>query len=237
MTKHSFETFVVGPSNRTAYEAAMKVAQHPGKAINPLCICGETGLGATHLMRAIGHAVIARNRSAKIALINGEEFAAGLVHACQHRRLADFRKQYRGMDVLLFDDIQYFAGRESTLAELVMILMALLAAEKQIVLTSDRPAGNIPRYVQRLISLSSSGIVTTLGAPDQKTRIAILREKRKILKVKVPDEVLVYIAKHIRGNIRKLEGALIRAVAYTRLTDRQLTIANVDRILREFGAN
>lgn len=237
MNKYSFETFVVGPSNRTAYEASKKVVQRPGKAINPLCICGETGLGATHLMRAIGHAVITRNRDAKIALITSEDFAAGVVHACQHRRLAEFRRQYRDLDVFLLDSVQYFAGKESTQAEIVKIFNKLLAAHTQIVLTSDLPDGNIPNFVQRLISLSSSGIVTTLGEPDRDTRIAILQEKRKMLKVRVSDTVLKRIAGHIHANIRCLEGALIRAAAYSSLTGCKLTLANVDHILRDHFAD
>ena len=236
MEKYSFNTFVVGSSNRIAYEAAKTVAQHPGKAINPLCICGETGLGATHLMRAIGHAVIKRNRDAKIAYIPSEKFAAGLVHACQPRRLAEFRKQYRSMDVLLLDDVQYFAGKESTQAELINIFNNLLAANKQIVLTCDRSAGDITRVGQRLVSLSASGLVTILSAPDRETRIAILQEKRKMLKVKVSDAVLKRIAGHIHTNIRCLEGALIRAAAYSSLNGCKLTLVNVNHILRDYGA-
>ena len=237
MEKHSFNTFVVGSSNRIAYEAAKKVAQRPGKAINPLCICGETGLGATHLMQAIGHAVMKRNRDAKIAFIPSEKFAAGLVHACQHRRLAEFRKQYRGMDVLLLDDVQYFAGKESTQAELINIFNNLLAANKQIVLTSDLSAGDIPRVGQRLVSQSASGLVAILSAPDRKTRIAILREKRNTLKVQIPDDVLKHIAGHIHSNIRSMEGALIRAAAYSSLTGRQLTLTNVAHLLRDHVAD
>lgn len=233
MEKYSFETFVVGRSNSIAYEAAMEVARRPGKAINPLCICGETGMGATHLMRAIGHAVITRNRDAKIAFIPGEEFAAGVVHACQHCRLADFRRQYRDLDVLLLDGVQYFAGKESTQAEIIIIFNKLLAAHKQIVLTSDLPAGDNPHVGQHLVSLSASGLVAILSAPDRDTRIAILQEKRKMLKVKVSDEVLKYIARRIQTNIRRLEGALIRAAAYSSLTGCQLTMANVKHLLRD----
>ena len=237
LNKYSFDTFVVGPANRTAYEAAMKVAQRPGKAFNPLCICGETGLGATHLMRAIGQAVIKRNRGVKIAFITGETFTTGLVRALQRHCLSGFRKQYCGLDVLLFDDVQFFNGKEHTLAELIVILRAMLAADKQIVLTSDQPAGNIPRVVHRLASLCASGLVTILSAPDRGTRIAILREKRKMLKVKVSDGVLNHIAGHIHTNIRCLEGALIRAAAYSSLTGCKLTLANVDHILRDYIAD
>lgn len=237
MEKYSFETFVVGSSNSIAYEAAKKVAQHPGKEINPLCICGETGMGATHLMRAIGHAVITRNRDAKISFIPSEDFAAGVVHACQHRRLADFRRQYRDLDVLLLDGVQYFAGKESTQAEIIIIFNKLLAAHKQIVLTSDLPAGNIPHVGQRLVSLSASGLITILSEPDRETRIAILQEKRKMLKVKVSDAVLKHLAGHIHTNIRRLEGALIRAAAYSSLTGCKLTLANVDHLLRDSFTN
>ena len=233
MEKYSFETFVVGSSNRIAYEAAKKVAQHPGKAINPLCIFGETGMGATHLMRAIGHAVVKRNRDVKISFITGEAFTTGFVDAIQRHRLAGFRKHYRDLDVLLLDGVQFFAGKESTQAEIIIIFNKLLAAHKQIVLTSDLPAGDIPHVGQRLVSLSASGLVTILSAPDRETRIAILREKRKMLKVKVSDAVLKHIAGHIHTNIRRLEGALIRAAAYSSLTGCKLTLANVDHLLRD----
>ena len=194
-------------------------------------------MGATHLMRAIGHAVITRNRDAKISFIPSEDFAAGVVHACQHRRLADFRRQYRDLDVLLLDGVQYFAGKESTQAEIIIIFNKLLAAHKQIVLTSDLPAGNIPHVGQRLVSLSASGLITILSEPDRETRIAILQEKRKMLKVKVSDAVLKHLAGHIHTNIRRLEGALIRAAAYSSLTGCKLTLANVDHLLRDSFTN
>ncbi len=237
MNKYTFKTFVVGSSNRLAYEAAKKVARNPGKAFNPLLIYGATGLGATHLMRAIGHAVTKRNRDAKIAFVTGEAFTADFVEALQRRRLPGFRKHYRDRDVLLLDDIQYFAGKEQTQAELIMIFNDLLAAHKQIVLTSDRPMVRSTHFSPRLASLCASGLITPLCAPDQETRIAILREKRKMLKVKVPDEVLKRIARHMHSNIRRMEGALIRAAAYSSLTGRQLTLANVAHILRDYGAD
>ena len=233
MNKYTFKTFVVGSSNRLAYESAKEVAHRPGKAFNPLHICGETGLGATHLMRAIGHAVIKRNRDAKIAFVTGEAFTTGFVDALQRRRLPAFRKHYRGLDVLLLADVQFFAGKECTQAELIIILNDLLAARKQIVLTSDRSVVKSRHYDPRLVSLSASGLVTILSAPDRETRIAILREKRKMLKVKVSDEVLKHIAGHIHTNIRRLEGALIRAAAYSSLTGCKLTLANVDHLLRD----
>ena len=229
--KNTFKSFVVGPSNRIAYEAAKKVAQHPGKAFNPLHICGETGLGATHLLRAISHAVIKRNPRAKVALITCEAFTTGYIDALQRNRLAAFRKHYRGLDVLLLDDIQYFAGKEHTQAELIMIFKDLLEARTQIVLTSVWNAGDIPQVNPRLIDLCYSGLVATLRAPDYETRIAILRKKCMALKVLVPDEVLEHIAGHTHTNIRCLEGALIRVCAYCSLTGRQLTMANVDHIL------
>ena len=237
MNKYTFKTFVVGPPNRLAYEAAKKVAQRPGKAFNPLYIFGDTGLGATHLMRAIGHAVITRNRDAKIAFITGEAFTTGFVDAIQRHRLAGFRKHYRDLDVLLLDDVQFFAGKESTQAELTMIFNDLLAAHKQIVLTSDRPVVKITKYSPHLASLCASGLITPLCAPDQETRIAILRKKRKALKVMVPDEVLEHIARHVHTDIRRLVGALIRVAADISLDARQLTTANVDHILRDYGVD
>lgn len=234
MEKYSFKTFVVGPSNRFAYEAAKKVARRPGKAFNPLHICGATGLGATHLMRAIGHAVVKHNRDLKIAFITAESFTNDFIKALQRHRLASFRKHCLSLDALLLDDIQFLSGRECTQAELNTIFRDLLVAGKQIVLTSDRPAVDISGFDQRLASLCASGLVTILTAPDRDTRIAILREKRKMLKVKVSDGVLMHIAGHIHTNIRCLEGALIRVAAYSSLTGCKLTLANVDHILRDY---
>lgn len=237
MNKYTFKTFVVGSSNRLAYESAKKVAQRPGKAFNPLLICGATGLGATHLMRAIGHTVIKRNRDAKTAFITGEAFTDGFVHALQHRRLPGFRKHYRDLDVLLLDDVQFFAGKESTQAELTMIFNDLLAAHKQIVLTSDRPVVKITNFSPRLASLCASGLITPLSAPDRETRIAILRKMRKALKVMVPDKVLEQIARHVHTDIRRMVGALIRVAADISLVPRQLTTANVDHIMRDYGVD
>ena len=234
MNKCTFKTFVVGPSNRLAYEAAKKVAQRPGKAFNPLYIFGDTGLGATHLMRAIGHAVFKRNHDAKIALITGEAFTTGFINALQRHRLPGFRKHYRGLDVLLLDDIQYFAGKECTQTELFLIFNDLLTAHKQIVLTSDRSVVKSPQFGPRLASLCASGLITPLCAPDQETRIAILRKMRKTLKVQVPDEVLEHIARHVHTDIRRLGGALIRVAADISLDDRQLTKANVKHVLRDY---
>lgn len=237
MNKYTFKTFVVGASNRLAYESAKIVARRPGKAFNPLLICGATGLGATHLMRAIGHTVIKRNRDAKIAFITGEAFTAGFVHALQRHRLPGFRKHYRDLDVLLLDDVQFFAGKESTQAELTMIFNDLLAAHKQIVLTSDRPVVKIPNISPRFASLCASGLITPLCAPDQETRIAMLRKKRKALKVLVPDEVLEHIARHVHTDIRRMVGALIRVAADISLDDHPVTMANVDDILRNYVAD
>lgn len=237
MEKYSFKTFVVGPSNRFAYEAAKKVARRPGKAFNPLHICGATGLGATHLMRAIGHAVVKHNRDLKIAFITAESFTSDFVEALQRRRLPGFRKHYRDLDVLLLDDVQFFAGKESTQAELTMIFNDLLAAHKQVVLTSDRPVVKITSFSPRLASLCASGLITPLCAPDQETRIAMLRKKRKALKVMVPDEVLEHIARHVHTDIRRMVGALIRVAADISLDDRQLTTENVDHILRDYGVD
>ena len=237
MKKYTFNSFVVGPCNRIAYEAAKQVAHRPGKAFNPLHICGATGLGATHLMRAIGHAVVKRNRHAKIAFTTAESFTTSFIDALQRRRLAGFRKHYRDLDVLLFDDIQYLSGKECTQAELNTIVRDLLEAGKQIVLTSDRPAVNISDFNQHLVSLFASGLVATLCPPDQITRIAILKQKSKMLHVQVPDQVLNHIARHIHTDIRRLEGALISVAADSSLDDCPLSLAKVDRIMRNYVAD
>lgn len=237
MNKYTFDSFVVGPSNSIACEAAKIVARRPGKAFNPLHICGATGLGATHLMRAIGHAVVKHNRAAKTAFTTAESFTSDFVEAIQRHRLAGFRKHYLSLDVLLLDDIQYFSGKACTQAEINKIFRDLLVAGKQIVLTSDRPAAGISGFDQRLVSLCASGLITTLCAPDHETRIAILRKKRKTLKVQVPDEVLEHIARHILTDSRRLEGVLIRVAADLSLDDHPVTMANVDHILRIYVAD
>lgn len=229
---YTFESFVVGPSNNFAHAAAMAVAQSPAKAYNPLFIYGSSGLGKTHLMQAVGHAVYARKNRAKVCYMSSETFVNEYIDALMNKRLADFRKRYRSVDVLLIDDIHFLGSKEQMQEEFFHTFNVLFDAHKQIVLTSDRPASEIPNLEQRLVSRFEWGLVTDLNVPDVETSIAILRKKQMLLNIQLPDELLCYMAERIRSNIRRLEGALIRAASYSSLTGRQLTIESLDNLLR-----
>lgn len=229
---YTFESFVVGPSNNFAHAAALAVAQSPAKAYNPLFIYGGSGLGKTHLMQAVGHAVVGRRSRAKVCYISSETFVNEYIDALQKGRLVDFRKRYRGVDVLLIDDIHFLSNKERMQEEFFHTFNVLFDAHKQIVLTSDRPASEIPNLEQRLVSRFEWGLVTDLNVPDVETSIAILRKKQALLNIQLPDELLTYMAERIRSNIRRLEGALIRAASYSSLTGCQLTIESLDELLR-----
>ncbi len=229
---YTFESFVVGPSNNFAHAAALAVAQSPAKAYNPLFIYGGSGLGKTHLMQAIGHAVVGRRSRAKVSYISSETFVNEYIDALQKGRLVDFRKRYRNVDVLLIDDIHFLSNKERMQEEFFHTFNVLFDAHKQIVLTCDRPASEIPNLEQRLVSRFEWGLVTDLNVPDVETSIAILRKKQLLLNIQLPDELLTYMAERIRSNIRRLEGALIRAASYSSLTGCQLTIESLDDLLR-----
>tara|TARA_B100000809_G_scaffold226968_2_gene239004 strand:- start:4001 stop:5362 length:1362 start_codon:yes stop_codon:yes gene_type:complete len=228
----TFEEFIVGPSNSFAHGAALAVAQAPSRAYNPLFIYGGVGLGKTHLMHAIGHSVYAKTR-APIAYLSCETFTNEYIDALQNRSLVQFRKRYRTVDVLLIDDIHFLAGKERLQEEFFHTFNALTDARKQIVMTSDRPAREIPGLEQRLVSRFEWGLVTELEAPDLETRIAILRNKMEQTSLSLPDEVVYYIAEHIASNIRRLEGALIRVTSYASLTGKELSADLVERLLRD----
>ncbi|MDD2235836.1 MAG: chromosomal replication initiator protein DnaA [Kiritimatiellae bacterium] len=229
---YTFEAFVVGPSNNFAHAAALAVAQSPAKAYNPLFIYGGSGLGKTHLMQAVGHAVVGRRSRARISYISSETFVNEYIDALQKGRLVDFRKRYRSVDVLLIDDIHFLSNKERMQEEFFHTFNVLFDAHKQIVLTSDRPASEIPNLEQRLVSRFEWGLVTDLNVPDVETSIAILRKKQMLLNIQLPDELLTYMAERIRSNIRRLEGALIRAASYSSLTGSQLTVESLDELLR-----
>ncbi|NCC50926.1 MAG: chromosomal replication initiator protein DnaA [Spartobacteria bacterium] len=230
--KYTFDSFVVGPSNHFSHAASLAVAQSPAKAYNPLFIYGCSGLGKTHLMQAIGH-VVQQNTNASISYLSSEQFVNEYIDALQKGGLVGFRKKYRNTDLLLIDDIHFLAGKERMQEEFFHTFNTLFDNHKQIVLTSDRPASEIAGLEHRLVSRFEWGLVTELEAPDIETRIAILRKKREELKLSLSDDVLVYIAEHIRSNIRRLEGALIRATSYTSLTGRALSLANLESLLRD----
>ncbi len=231
--KFTFEGFVVGSSNRFAHAASLAVAESPAKAYNPLFIYGGVGLGKTHLMQAIGHAVLQRSRSAKVVYLSSEQFTNELITSIQTRTTGRFRDRYRTVDALLIDDIQFIAGKESTQEEFFHTFNVLYDAHKQLVLSSDRPPKEIAGLEERLVSRFEWGLVTDIQPPDLETRIAILRKKAEAASVEVPDEVTDFIARQITSNIRELEGALIRVVAYCRFFSKPLSAEVAKEVLKD----
>ncbi|MDD5746102.1 MAG: chromosomal replication initiator protein DnaA, partial [Candidatus Omnitrophica bacterium] len=231
--KYTFDSFVVGPSNRFAHAASSAVAESPARAYNPLFIYGGVGLGKTHLMQAVGHYVLEKNPNAKLSYTTSERFTNQLINAIQTRTTMRFREKYRNVDILLIDDIQFIAGKESTQEEFFHTFNTLYDAHKQIVLISDRPPKEIPGLEERLVSRFEWGLVTDIQPPDLETRVAILRKKAEREIVKVPDEVMFFIAEKIRSNIRELEGSLIRVVAYSLLTNNAISIAVAEEVLKD----
>ncbi|MCM8812951.1 MAG: chromosomal replication initiator protein DnaA [Candidatus Omnitrophica bacterium] len=231
--KYTFDSFVIGPSNRFAHAASSAVAESPARAYNPLFIYGGVGLGKTHLMQAIGHYIVHKNPGAKLSYTTSERFTNQLINAIQTRTTLRFREKFRTVDILLIDDIQFIAGKESTQEEFFHTFNALYDAHKQIVLSSDRPPKDIPGLEERLISRFEWGLITDIQPPDLETRVAILRKKAEREIVSVPDEVMFFIAEKIRSNIRELEGSLIRVVAYSLLTNTPITIAIAEEVLKD----
>ncbi|MCG3147399.1 MAG: Chromosomal replication initiator protein DnaA [Verrucomicrobiae bacterium] len=231
--RYSFESFVIGPNNNFAHAAALAVAQAPARAYNPLFMYGGVGLGKTHLMQAIGHAVTTSRKSGRVCYTSCEQFTNEYIQAIQTASLTKFRKKYRHVDVLLIDDIQFLGGKERMQEEFFHTFNTLFDAHKQIVLSSDRPAAEIANLEARLVSRFEWGLVTELQPPALETRIAILKKKASLLDVKIPDRVIEYLAERIRTNIRRLEGALIRVASYASLTGKEVTIDSLETLLRD----
>lgn len=231
--QNTFSTFIVGSNNNFAHSAAMAVAQNPGKAFNPLFVFGGVGLGKTHLLHAIGHHVLATKKNPKVAYLSCERFTNEFIEGLQNNSLTKFRKKYRQLDVLLIDDIQFLTGKERIQEEFFHTFNALHEARKQIVLSCDRPASEIQGLEHRLISRFEWGQTADIQPPDVETRIAILRKKESAFGVKLPDEIVGFLAQRIRTNIRRLEGAYTRVAAFAQLTGKEVTLEIVEQLLRE----
>ena len=231
--RYVFNEFVVGNSNRFAHAASLAVAESPAKSYNPLFIYGGVGLGKTHLMHAIGHYILSQNKNSKVYYVSSEKFTNELINSIKDDKNEEFRNKYRTVDVLLVDDIQFIAGKERTQEEFFHTFNALYEANKQIIVSSDRPPKEIPTLEDRLRSRFEWGLITDIQPPDYETRIAILKKKSERDRIDIPGEVFEFIATKIKSNIRELEGALNRVVAYSTLTKREVDISLVNEALKD----
>jgi len=231
--KYTFESFVVGSGNRFAHAASLAVSESPAKSYNPLFIYGGVGLGKTHLMQAVAHSISTHHSHPKALYLASEKFTNHLINAIQTRTTNKFRQMYRTVDVLLIDDIQFIGGKEATQEEFFHTFNTLYDDHKQIIMSSDRSPKDIPGLEERLISRFGWGLVTDIQPPDLETRVAILRKKAEREIISVPDEVTFYIADKISTNIRELEGALMRVVAYSKLIGRVVELSLVKEILKD----
>src|SRR6476660_4844316 len=233
--RYTFDHFVIGKSNELAAAAAAAVSQAPGKVYNPLFLYGDTGLGKTHLMQAVAHEVLQRHPETRITFIGTEQFTNEMIGSIQNRTTQDFRRRYRETDLLLVDDVHFLKGKEATQEEFFHTFNALYEAGRQIILTSDRPPSEIPGLEARLVSRFQWGMVADIELPDLEHRIAILRNKALLdhLEMTIPDDVIHFIAEHVRSSVRELEGASIKLLAYASLKHREITVDVAREALRD----
>jgi len=233
---YTFDNFVEGKSNQLALAAAGQIAENPGGSYNPLFLYGGVGLGKTHLMHAVGNAMLARNPAANVAYVHSERFVGDMVRGLQHNTISEFKRAYRSLDALLIDDIQFFAGKERSQEEFFHTFNALLEGQRQIVLTCDRYPKEVNGLEERLKSRFGWGLTVAIEPPELETSVAILMSKAEAEGVALPDEVAFFIAKRIRSNVRELEGALRRVIANSRFTDRPINLDFAKEALRDLLA-
>ena len=229
----TFDTFIVGSSNKFAHAASLAVAQNPSSAYNPLFIYGNSGLGKTHLLYAIGNEITRTNKNSKVIYIKGEDFANEIIQSIMNKTTAEFRQKYRQTDVLLVDDIQFIGGKDSTQEEFFHTFDALYEAKKQIVLSSDRPPKDIKVLTERLRSRFEMGLLADIQPPDYETRIAIIKRKAEITGLKISNDMCEYIANKLKTNIRQLEGVVKKLMARYNLTKEPMTLSTVNETISE----
>jgi chromosomal replication initiator protein len=234
--KYTFRNFVVGDSNKLAHAAAMAVAENPGRAYNPLFVYGGVGLGKTHLISAIGNSVIDRHRSFNVLYVSSEQFTNEVVHAVRHGKTDELKAKYRSLDLLLIDDVQFIENKTATQEELFHTLNTLYEAQKQMVISSDRPPREIKNITDRLRSRFNMGLITDIQPADFETKVAIIQKKMEVERITLPEEVAEFLARKIKSNIRDLEGCLIRLGAHSSLTGAPIDVEMARTVLKDIIA-
>jgi chromosomal replication initiator protein len=234
VSRYTFESFVAGVNSQFAHAAATAVADAPARTYNPLFIHGSVGLGKTHLLHAIGHRIMQKKKGAKIVYVTSEQFTNEFISAIQHGELVKFRRRFRQADCLLIDDVQFFSGKDRSQEEFFHTFNTLFDGNRQIVLSSDSPPGDVANLQKRLVSRFEWGLSAELQSPDIETRLAILRKKTSTMQVRLGESVLHFIAERVKTNVRRLEGALNRVAAWAALHDRHITPAQVEELLKDF---